>query len=92
MFFSRLFTRNNQFKDNEGEFPITSGMPLPIKNVNYIEQLRIVKTLERLPIGSSFPIKSELEYTVRKMSRDHFPEYKITIRNFGNSHRVFRVA
>lgn len=90
--FKRLFSKNNMVTKSESEFQITAGLPQPIANVNYTDQLRIIKTLENLPVGSSFPIRNELTYTVRKMARDHYPEYKITIRNFGTSQRVFRVA
>lgn len=90
--FRRLFNRNNKVQNNESEFQITGGLPQPIRDVNYRDQLRVIKTLEKLPVGGSFPIPNELIYTVRKMSRDYFPEYRITIRNFGTSMRVFRSA
>lgn len=88
----RLFNRNNKVQNKESEFTITGGLPQPIRNVKYSDQLRVIRTLEKLPVGGSFPIPNELTYTVRKMSRDYFPEYRITIRNFGTSMRVFRAA
>ena len=84
-FFSWLFNRNNKVQNKEGEFTITGGLPKPIRNVKYSDQLRVIRTLEKLQINGSFPIPNELTYTVRKMSREYFPEYRITIRNFGTS-------
>ena len=91
-FIKMLFHRNNGLQDNDCEFTITKGLPQPINKLNYKDQLRVVKTLEQLPVGSSFPIRKELDYTVRKMTRDYFPEYKIIIRNIGTSKSVYRVA
>jgi len=88
----RLFHRNNKIQDKDCEFTISGSHPQPIRNVKYSDQLRVIRTLEKLPVGGSFPIRNELTYTVRKMARDYFPEYRITIRNFGTSMRVFRAA
>ncbi len=90
--FKMLFHRNNRIQNKESEFTITGGLPQPIRNVKYNDQLRVVKTLKNLPTGSSFPIRNELSYTVYKMVREYFPEYKIVIRNMGTSKRVYRVA
>ena len=90
--FRRLFNRNNKVQNKESEFTITGGLPQPIRNVKYSDQLRVVKTLENLSVGSSFPIRKDLDYTVRKMTQDYYPEYKIVIRNMGDSKRVYRVA
>lgn len=91
-FFKKLFLRNNESQDPDCEFTISGGHPQPIRNVKYRDQLRVIRTLEKLPVGGSFPIRNELTYTVRKMARDYFPEYRITVRNFGTSMRVFRAA
>lgn len=77
---------------NKDEFPVSSRMPFPIRRVEYRDLLRLMEVLEGLPIGSSFPIKKELDYAVRKLGKDYYPEYKLTVRNTGDSNRVFRVA
>ena len=74
---SKLFRRNIKFHDIDREFTITKEVPQPIRNVNPKDQMRIIETLGKLPVGSSFPIRNELEYTVRKMAEkasaiDHF--------------------
>jgi hypothetical protein len=89
---SKLFRRNIRFQDVDREFTISKGLPQPIKARLYKDQLTVVKTLERLSVGYSFPIRNELEYTVRKMARLNYPEYKLIIRNMGTSKRVYRVA
>lgn len=88
----KLFTSNNKNQDKDCEFTISKELPQPIRNVNYNDQLRVIKTLRNLPIGGSFPIPNELDYTVRKMRDQYFPEYKLIIRNMGTSKRVYRVA
>jgi len=71
---------------------IKVDQPIPIKNINYKELLRLKDVLEKLPVKGSFPIKKELNYAVRKLVKDHFPEYDITIRNIGSSYLVIRKA
>lgn len=88
----RMFRKNIKFQDVDSEFTITREIPQPIRNVNPKDQMRIVETLRKLPVGSSFPIRNELEYTVRKMAQIYFPGYKLVIRNMGTSKRVFRLA
>jgi len=90
--FKMLFDRNNGFQNPDREFTISRGLPQPINQIDYKTQLRVVDTLRQLPSGSSFPIRKELEYTVRKMTRDYFPEYKIVIRSLGETKRVYRLA
>jgi len=80
--FRKLIKRNNMVNTIGDEFPVSSRMPFPIRRVEYKDLLRLMKVLEGLPVGSSFPIKKELYY----------PEYKLTVRNTGDSNRVFRVA
>lgn len=87
-----LFNRNNRIQDKDCEFTISKDLPLPIRNVKYSDQLRVIDALRNLPVGGSFPIPNELDYTVRKMRDEYFPEYKLTIRNMGTSKRVYRVA
>lgn len=74
------------------EFTIEVDQPLPIKNVKYNDVLRLKSLLEKLPIGGSFHVKKELTTAVRKLAKDHFPEYGLTIRNMGYSYMVFRKA
>lgn len=88
----KMFRKNIKFQDVDREFTITREIPQPIRNVNPKDQMRIVETLRKLPVGSSFPIRNELEYTVRKMAQIYFPEYKLVIRNMGTAKRVFRLA
>ena len=71
---------------------IEHGLPLPIRKVNFNDQLQLMKVLEKLPKGSSFKVNSDLRYAVQKISKDHFPEYKISIRSVGDSYRAYRVA
>jgi hypothetical protein len=87
-----LFHRNNQSQDKDCEFTISKDLPEPIRNVKYSDQLRVIDALRKLPIGGSFPIPNELDYTVRKMRDLYCPEYKIVIRNMGTSKRVYRQA
>jgi hypothetical protein len=90
--FKKILKKYDRLSVQETEFPVSDRMPLPIRRVDYNVLLRLLKVLEGLPDGSSFPIKCEHAYAVRKLSHDYHPEYKITVRNTGNSHRVFRVA
>jgi len=89
-YFKMLFHRDNGSQRPDSEFAITRGLPLPIRKVTYNDQLRVIKTLEKLPKGGSFPINNELDYTVRKMAREYYPEYKISIRKVGATKRVYR--
>jgi hypothetical protein len=92
-FIKKLFSRTMLlFNKNEKVFPITGSISYPTEKVNYRERMMVKRTLEKLSVGGSFPIRNELTYTVRKMVRDQFPEYRITIRNYGTSMRVFRAA
>ncbi|MFN6374642.1 MAG: hypothetical protein ACK4YD_05680 [Chitinophagia bacterium] len=74
------------------EFPIESNMPLTVKGIPYSDVLRMKWYLENLKVGQSFPIKPIFAYTVRKIANQHFQEYKISIRNTGEFHRVYRLA
>lgn len=87
-----MFQRNTKIQDVDREFTISKDVPQPIRNINPKDQRRIIETLKKLPVGSSFPVRNELEYTVRKMANIYFPEYKIVIRNMGTTKRVYRVA
>lgn len=73
-------------------FVIEKGIPEPLRNISYNDQLRIIETLKQLNAGDSFPIKKELMYPVRKMTNMYFPEYKVRIMLTGDSYRVFRRA
>lgn len=92
-FIKKLISRTMLlFKKKEKIFTITGGISYPTGKVSLSEKRMIKRTLEKLPVGGSFPIRNELTFTVRQMTRDYFPEYRITIRNFGTSMRVFRAA
>lgn len=90
--FSRWLNWSDRKNSIDCEFQVTEGLPLPVPNVNYDEQLRITKILKTLPVGGSFPVRSKLSNSVRKVAKVLFPEYKIVVKNFGSSHRVFRIA
>jgi hypothetical protein len=90
--FKKMIKRNPIVNTTGDEFPVSSRMPFPVRRVEYKDLLRVMEVLEKLPVGSSFPIKKELDYAVRKLARDYYPEYKLTVRNIGDSNRVFRVA
>ena len=78
-------------KKNKDEIIIENEMPLPIKGVDYQEQLRILYAMKSLSLKSSFLVREQLRYAVRKMANDYLPEYKISIRKIGESYRVYRV-
>lgn len=88
-FFKKLFGKNRK---NENEISIENDMPFPIKGVDYKEVLKVKKYLENLGSGQSFAVEKRLEYTVRRITNQHFPEYKITIRQTGGFVRVFRLV
>lgn len=90
-FIMRILGLKNQQRVIE-EYIIEKNKPLPIKKVKYRDLLRITDTFEKLPIGGSFPISNELDYATRKIAKEHYPEYKITIRSLGTTKRVFRKA
>jgi hypothetical protein len=85
-------TTESTQKSNNDIFVIEKGIPEPLRNISYNDQLRIIETLKQLNPGESFPIKKELMYPVRKMTNMYFPEYKVWIRPIGDSYRVFRRA
>ena len=90
--FKKLIKSNNMVNTSVDDFPVSSRMPMPVRRVDYKVLLRLMKVLEGLPEGSSFPIKREYDYAVRRLAKSHYPEYKITIRDTGDSHRVFRIT
>lgn len=79
-------------KTDNDLFVIENGIPEPLRKISYNDQLRIIETLKQLNPGDSFPIKKELMYPVRKMTNMYFPEYRVRIRQTGDSYRVFRRA
>ena len=79
-------------QNKESVYTINGVVPRPMRSVKYGDQIRVIKSLENLPVNGSFPIKNELGYAVRRMSKDYFPEYKIRVVNFGTSLRVYRAA
>lgn len=82
--------RKTQIK--ESVYTVNGVVPRPMRSVKYSDQIRVIKLLENLPVNGSFPIEKELGYAVRKMKRDHFPEYRTRVVDFGTSLRVFRAA
>ena len=90
--FKRLFGTNRPINHME-EFIIDDNMPSTIAGLDYKDVLKVKGYLERLRTGQSFPIQLKLEYAVRKVAKEQFPHYKITVRNVGgNFKRVFRLA
>lgn len=90
--FKRRPEKRSIQQNGDDQFPITEGLPQPIPNVKYRDQLRVVRTLDNLPVGGSFPVMKELVYTVRKMTKVYHPDYEIKVRNLGDSYRVFRIV
>ncbi len=78
-------------KKNKDEIIIENELPLPIKGVNYSEQLQLLNAMKNMNLMNSFLVSKQLVYAVRKMAKDHLPEYKISIRKIGESYRVFRI-
>ena len=75
------------------EFIIDDNMPSTIAGLDYKEVLKMKGYLERLNTGQSFPVELRLEYAVRKVAKELFPHYKITVKAVGgNFKRVFRLA
>ncbi len=90
--FKRLFGTNRPINHME-EFMIDDNMPSTIAGLDYKDVLKVKGYLERLRVGQSYPIELKFEYAVRKVAKEQFPHYKITVRNVGgNFKRVFRLA
>ena len=85
-------TTESTQKSSNDIFVIEKGVPEPLRNISYNDQIRIIETLKQLNPNDSFPIKKELMYPVRKMTNMYFPEYKVRIRQTGDTYRVFRRA
>ena len=71
---------------------IESDKPYPVKGIPYTDVIKMKRYLEQLKKGESFPFPPTLAYTSRKLAKDHFPEYKISIRNTGAFYSVYRLA
>ena len=88
----RLFGTRRPINHME-EFLIDDNMPLTIGGVEYKDVLKVKGYLERLRVGQSFPVELRLEYAVRKIAKEQFPHYNISVRKVGgNFKRVFRLA
>ena len=74
------------------QMEIEHDMPLTVKGVAYNDVLKMKRNLEHLKKGDSFPVEPRLAYTVRKLAKQHFPEYSISVRNTGALDRVYRLA
>jgi len=91
-FQKKVFQRNIKSQEVDNEFTISKDIPQPIRNINQKVLMKIIKVLRELTVGSSFPIRNELDYAVRKLAKIYVPEYKIVIRSLGDSKRVYRKA
>ena len=90
--FKRLFGTKRPVNHME-EFIIDDNMPSTIAGIDYKDVLKVKGYLERLRVGQSYPIELKLEYAVRKVAKEQFPHYKISVRKVGgNFKRVFRLA
>ena len=87
---TQVNSENLTQKVNNDIFVIEKGIPEPLRNISYSDQLRIIETLKQLNPGDSFSIKKEMMHPVRKMTNMYFPEYKVRIMQTGDSFRVFR--
>lgn len=88
----RLFGTRRPINQVE-EFFIDDNMPSTVAGLNYKDVLKVKGYLERLRVGQSYPIELKFEYAVRKVAKEQFPHYKITVRKVGgNFKRVFRLA
>ena len=88
----RLFGTRHPINQVE-EFFIDDNMPSTVAGLNYKDVLKVKGYLERLRVGQSYPIELKLEYAVRKVAKEQFPHYKISVRKVGgNFKRVFRLA
>ncbi len=91
-FLKRLFGKRRPINHME-EFIIDDNMPSTIAGLDYKDVLKVKGYLERVRVGQSYPIELKFEHAVRKVAREQFPHYKITVRNVGgNFKRVFRLA
>ena len=88
----RLFGTRRPINHIE-EFLIDDNMPLPIGGVEYKDVLKVKGYLDRVGVGQSFPVELRLDHAVRKIAREQFSHYKISVRKVGgNFKRVFRLA
>ncbi len=91
-FLKRLFGKRRPINHME-EFIIDDNMPSTIAGLDYKDVLKVKGYLERVRVGQSYPIELKFEHAVRKVAREQFPHYKITVRKVGgNFKRVFRLA
>lgn len=89
-FFKRVVKNDKRGSD---EIKIESGMPLTIKKIKYSDVLKMYEALLMLEVNQSFEVKREWSTAVRKLTNDHFDNYKITIRKITeDSYRVYRIA
>lgn len=88
----RLFVTRRPINHME-EFIIDDNMPSTIAGLDYKDVLKVKGYLERVRVGQSYPIELKFEHAVRKVAREQFPHYKISVRKVGgNFKRVFRLA
>lgn len=88
--FSISWQRRFRKRNLQGEVKIESNMPSPIKGVEYDILIKYKEVLGRLQVGESFVITKDLNYAIRRVAIECFPEYKISIKNIGLMDRVFR--
>ena len=88
----RLFGTRRPINHME-EFLIDDNMPSTVAGLDYKDVLKVKGYLERVRVGQSYPIELKFEHAVRKVAREQFPHYKISVRKVGgNFKRVFRLA
>ena len=88
--FSISWQRRFRKRNLHGEVQIDTNMPTPIKGVEYDVLIKYKQVLGKLNVGESFVITKDLNYAIRRIASDCYPEYKVSIRNTGLMDRVFR--
>lgn len=88
--FSISWQRRFRKRNLQGEVKIESNMPSPIKGVEYDILIKYKEVLGRLQVGESFVITKDLNYAIRRVAIECYPNYKISIKNTGLMDRVFR--
>ena len=88
--FSISWQRRFRKRNLHGEVQIDTNMPTPIKGVEYDVLIKYKQVLGKLNVGESFVITKDLNYAIRRIANDCYPEYKVSIRNTGLMDRVFR--
>lgn len=88
--FSISWQRRFRRRNLQGEVKIDTNMPRPIKGIEYDILIKYKEVLGKVQVGESFAITKDLNYAIRQIVKDCYPEYLISIRNTGLMDRVFR--